>query len=171
MKSTVYKIENNKILNLVTGTYFLMDFDMSDSSNNFIYYNSLNNETILVSNRVKIESQNLISIYKIKDEGAIIMFKFYCKPTLILTKVKNSSFLYNRIIAQFYDHTSNLHSYMLIDSDNKHPTPLLFESNDDIRLRKLIFFNSFLKEPYNTNNQYCKRVSDSNFITFKLLNK
>lgn len=52
-RSEIFKIVNNKILNIVTGTFYEMNFDISDPYNNFITYNSTNDETLFVSNTVK----------------------------------------------------------------------------------------------------------------------
>lgn len=164
-RSSNFKIENNKILNLTTGKFFEMDFDISDPYNNFINYDSKNDKTLLVSNTVSKDS-NTIRIYMFSPKGFINLFRGYCEPNLILTNIENHSYENKRLVARFYDYNLHMHSYKMID-DYSTLINIVFDYHD-IRLKNLTFFDKFLHDPFNTNNQYCMINSTYEFIIFRL---
>jgi hypothetical protein len=164
-RSEIFKIVNNKILNIVTGTFYEMNFDISDPYNNFITYNSTNDETLFVSNTVR-KKANYIKIYRFIQTGFVNIFRGTCYPNLVLTNIEKYSYENKRLVARFYDYNLHIHSYKLID-DNSMLLNIVFDYHD-IRLKNLTFFDKFLEDPYNTNNQYCMIDSTSEFIIFRL---
>ena len=174
-----YKIQDNNILNIETGKDLQVGWNISNEYENFIYNGDDYN--ILVSNNVITDSLGVITIHDIKLVSLPDM-KMICtiiSPSYILTKIISIAVDKSYILGYFYNIRDNYFIYMLTynilpDHNSKlYALTKRLKFSEDVYFKKLLFFNSFINDPFNAENQHCLTYSGSysacNVVNFRLV--
>ena len=169
-----YKIEYNKILNLKTGKYLQVSWNISNPYENFIYNGDDCN--ILILNNV-IDSLGVITVHDIKLVSLPDM-KTICTiipRSYILTKIISISLDKSHILGYFYNIRKNSFMYMITYNISQEHNSTVYAYtkglifSEDVYFKQLVFCPTFINDPFDTKNQHCITYSDGHVVDFGLV--